>query len=59
MGFGALLLAGIPFLRHYTRFLIYATERMFHQGVGGRYRVTHNLLRDHFAAIEPKQVKSG
>lgn len=37
----------------------YATERMLLQQVGGRYRVTTNLLRDHSAAMEPRQVKSG
>jgi hypothetical protein len=43
----------------YARFLDYATERMFLQRVGGRYRFIHDLLRDHFAAMERKQVKSG
>jgi ParB-like chromosome segregation protein Spo0J len=33
---------------HYARFLDYATERMFLQRIGGRYRFIHNLLRDHF-----------
>jgi DNA polymerase III delta prime subunit len=42
---------------HYARFLDYATERMFLQRVGGRYRFIHDLLRDHFAAIEPKQSR--
>jgi hypothetical protein len=41
----------------YVRFLDSATERMFLQHVGGRYRFLHDLLRDHFAAIEPKQGK--
>ena len=36
---------------HYTRFLDHATERMFLQRVGGRYRFIHNLLRDHFGAM--------
>jgi hypothetical protein len=44
---------------HYARFLDYATERMFLQRVGGRYRFIHDLLRDHFAAIQPKQVRNG
>ena len=43
---------------HYVRFLDYATERMFLQRVGGRYRFIHNLLRDHFAAMEPKPGRS-
>jgi hypothetical protein len=34
---------------HYGRFLNYATERMFLQRVGGRYRFIHVMLRDHFA----------
>lgn len=36
----------------YSRFLDYATERMFLQRIGGRYRFIHDLLRDHFAASE-------
>jgi hypothetical protein len=39
---------------HYARFLDYATERMLLQRVGGRYRFIHDLLRDHFAAMEPE-----
>jgi hypothetical protein len=39
----------------YVRFLDFATERMFLQRVGGRYRFLHDLLRDCFAAMEPKQ----
>jgi hypothetical protein len=35
----------------YVRFLEHATERMFLQRVGGRYRFIHILLRDHFAAM--------
>lgn len=38
----------------YAAFLNYATERMLLQRVGGRYRFMHDLLRDHFAAMEPK-----
>lgn len=34
---------------HYARFLDYATERMFLQRVGGRYRFIHDLLRDRLA----------
>jgi hypothetical protein len=34
---------------HYPRFLNYATDRMFLQRVGGRYRFIHVLLRDHLA----------
>ncbi|MGH7928155.1 MAG: hypothetical protein ACREQV_10190, partial [Candidatus Binatia bacterium] len=44
--------------RHYPRFLDYATERMFLQRVGGRYRFIHDLLRDHFAALEPEQSRT-
>lgn len=36
---------------NYARFLNYATERMFLQRVGGRYRFIHKLLQDHFAAM--------
>jgi hypothetical protein len=35
----------------YARFLNDATERMFLQRIGGRYRFIHVLLRDHFAAM--------
>ncbi len=38
---------------NYARFLNHATERMFLQRVGGRYRFIHRLLRDYFAAMEP------
>jgi MFS family permease len=44
---------------HYVRFLDFATERMFLQRVGGRYRFLHDLLRDRFAAMEPKQDNNG
>jgi hypothetical protein len=40
---------------NYARFLNYATERMLLQRVGGRYWFMHDLLRDHFAVIEPKR----
>jgi hypothetical protein len=43
---------------NYARFLNYATERMLLQRVGGRYRFIHELLREHFAAMEPKRLKS-
>ena len=36
----------------YARFLNYATERMFLQRVGCRYRFIHKLLQDHFAKME-------
>ncbi|GAP93649.1 NACHT domain-containing protein [Leptolyngbya sp. NIES-2104] len=38
---------------NYARFLNYATERMFLQRIGGRYRFIHKLLQDHFARMEP------
>src|SRR5262249_37661593 len=44
---------------HYARFLDQATERIFLQRVGGRYRFLHGLLRDHFAAMQPKPAKDG
>jgi hypothetical protein len=34
----------------YASFLNHATDRMFLQRVGGRYRFIHDLLREHFAA---------
>jgi TIR domain len=37
----------------YPRFLDHATERMFLQRVGGRYRFIHVLLRDHLARMSP------
>ncbi|MBW4421343.1 MAG: NACHT domain-containing protein [Myxacorys californica WJT36-NPBG1] len=37
---------------NYARFLNYATERMFLQRIGGRYRFIHKLLQDHFANME-------
>ena len=36
---------------NYARFLNYATERLFLQRVGGRYRFIHALLREHFAQM--------
>ncbi|MBD2100689.1 NACHT domain-containing NTPase [Leptolyngbya sp. FACHB-261] len=36
---------------NYARFLNYATERLFLQRVGGSYRFTHDLLREHFAQM--------
>ena len=36
---------------NYARFLNYATERLFLQRVGGRYRFIHNSLREHFAQL--------
>jgi hypothetical protein len=44
---------------HYSRFLIYPIKRMCLQRVGGRYWFIRDLLRDHFAVKELKQVKSG
>ncbi len=35
----------------YARFLNYATERMFLQRVGGRYRFIHKLLQEHMAKM--------
>jgi hypothetical protein len=43
---------------NYARFLNYATERRLLQRVGGRYRFIHELLREHFATMEPQRVKS-
>ena len=37
---------------NYARFLNYATERLFLQRVGGRYRFIHKLLQEHFAEME-------
>ncbi len=37
---------------NYSRFLNYATERIFLQKVGGRYIFIHRLLLEHFAALE-------
>jgi hypothetical protein len=40
---------------NYARFLNYATERMFLQRIGGRYRFMHKFLQEHFAQMEPNQ----
>jgi len=37
---------------NYPKFLSYASQRMFLQRVGGRYRFRHNLLKEHFATLE-------
>ena len=37
---------------NYASFLDHATERLFLQRVGGRYRFIHRLLQEHFAAIK-------
>lgn len=37
---------------NYARFLNYATERVFLNRVGGRYRFIHDLLREHFAQLQ-------
>ncbi len=34
---------------NYARFLDYATDRLFLQRVGGKYRFIHRLLQEHFA----------
>ena len=36
---------------NYTRFLDYATDRLFLQRVGGGYRFIHRLLQEHFAQL--------
>jgi len=36
---------------NYSRFLTYATARLFLQQIGGRYRFMHRLLQEHFAAM--------
>jgi hypothetical protein len=36
----------------YVPFLDYATDRVFLQRIGGRYRFIHDLLRDHLAAMK-------
>ncbi|MGV0024332.1 NACHT domain-containing protein [Phormidesmis priestleyi] len=40
---------------NYARFLNYATERMFLQRVGGRYRFIHKLLQEHFADMRDEE----
>lgn len=42
---------------NYTRFLDYATERIFLQKVGGGYIFIHRLLLEHFADMELEQVR--
>ena len=37
---------------NYARFLDYATERLFLQRVGGRYRFIHKMLQEHFAKMQ-------
>jgi hypothetical protein len=37
---------------NYARFLDYATERLYLQRVGGRYRFIHKLLQEHFAQMD-------
>ena len=41
---------------NYARFLNYATERLFLQRVGGRYRFIHDLLREHFAQLPDQKL---
>ncbi|MBD2184658.1 hypothetical protein H6S82_05975 [Planktothrix sp. FACHB-1355] len=36
---------------NYAKFLNYASERLFLQRIGGRYRFIHDLLREHFAQM--------
>jgi len=38
---------------NYVDFLSYAAERRLIQQVGGRYRFIHDLLREHFAGVQP------
>jgi hypothetical protein len=40
---------------NYTRFLNYATERLFLQKVGGGYIFVHRMLLEHFAEMLPEQ----
>jgi signal peptidase I len=40
----------------YYHFLEYATERRILRRVGGRYRFVHNLLQEHFAALQLPQA---
>ncbi|MEO1068413.1 MAG: NACHT domain-containing protein, partial [Cyanobacteria bacterium J06638_6] len=37
---------------NYTRFLDYATDRLFLQKVGGGYIFIHRMLLEHFAEME-------
>lgn len=43
---------------NYARFLNYANERLFLQRIGGGYRFIHDLLREHFAQLEPNREAS-
>jgi hypothetical protein len=40
---------------NYTRFLDYATERLFLRKVGGGYIFVHRMLLEHFAEMSPEQ----
>jgi hypothetical protein len=42
---------------NYTRFLNYATERLFLQKVGGGYIFVHRMLLEHFAEMSIEQEK--
>jgi hypothetical protein len=42
---------------NYARFLNYATNLIFLQKVGGGYIFIHRLLLEHFAQMEPEQVR--
>lgn len=44
---------------NYRRFLEYATERLFLQRVGGRYRFIHKQLQEHFVSLQlsPQTLK--
>lgn len=42
---------------NYARFLNYATERIFLRKIGGSYIFIHRMLLEHFAQMEPHQVR--
>jgi hypothetical protein len=42
---------------NYVRFLDYAADHIFLQKVGGGYIFIHRLLLEHFAQMEPEQVR--
>lgn len=42
---------------NYAQFLDYASDRIFLQKVGGGYIFIHRLLLEHFAQMEPEQVR--
>jgi hypothetical protein len=42
---------------NYTRFLKYATDRLFLQKVGGGYIFVHRMLMEHFAAMPLEEGK--